>query len=152
MGAEDLERGATWQTDIALLVLSGPVFAYGDLLLENCGATFQEFKPGAERWLPEVPKLGGYFDLYTIRKLGLSEEATFLTKLAAEEILHTFAVPKGHDSVCFFHPQGETGEVRHDYDYSTKCLTLMATLAEPISYEETYRLIDERYLSEPKPG
>lgn len=140
-----------WESDIVFMALSGPIYTCEELLLENCGATLQQFRLGAERSLPRVPKFGGYFNLPGIRRLGLSEDVRFLSKLAAEEILHMFDVPEGHDPLCFSHPEVRLSKASHEYEYCQKCLRLMGSLAEPLNHEEIYRFVDELFGWRPSP-
>ena len=142
--AESVAR-PDWKADIVFVALSGPICAYDDLLVEDCAGTLQTFLLGQKRSLPRLPRIGGYYNMSVIRSLGLLEDTKFLSKLAAEEILHIFDVPKNHDPLCFFHSQTRLGKAGCANEYCERCLTLMSNVAEPLDYGEIYRLVDTLY-------
>lgn len=142
--AEEIIR-PNWETDIVFIAVSEPIYAYADLLLEDYANTFQEFQLGQRRSLPRFPRIGGYFNMYALRKFNLHQDAIFLSKLAAEEILHIFDVPKAHDPFCFFHTETKNSKVSNQNEYCRKCLTLMKTVKDPLDYQSIYQLVDKIY-------
>lgn len=128
--AEDIEHTLEymarpdWRTDVVLIMISGPIYAYEELPLNSCAGTIQGFLFGEERSLPKVPKIGGYYNMRQIRALNLDNDIRFLSKLAAEEILHIFAVPKEHDRSCFFHPERHPSRASCANEFCRKCRTL----------------------------
>jgi len=134
-----------WQTDIVIVALSGPICAYGEMLLEDCAGTIQGFYTGKYPVLSENPKIGGYYNMSIVRRLGLHENIGFLAKVAAEEMLHVFGVPKWHDAACFFHPHKSFTIASCGYEYCNKCLSFMATLSEPLNFPAVHRMVGTIY-------
>lgn len=134
-----------WESDIVIAALSGPICAYGEILLEDCAGTIQGFYPREYLVLAENPKIAGYYNMSIVRRLGLHENIEFMAKVAAEEMLHAFGVPKWHDAACFFHPHKSFSIASCGYEYCNKCLSFMATLSEPVNFQAIHRMVDTLY-------
>ncbi|MBI4594902.1 MAG: hypothetical protein HY730_00815 [Candidatus Tectomicrobia bacterium] len=134
-----------WEIDIVFLAMVGPIFAYQDLLLDNYAGTFQSFQLDKPRSFPKFPKIGGYYNMDAIRRHDLHKDIKFFGKLAAEEILHVFDVPKNHDMACFFHGQPAQNKRRNHNEYCGKCLTLMKTVESPLDLNSIFQLVDTIY-------
>lgn len=133
-----------WKTDIVFVAISGPVH-FCEFILGNYAETLEGFTLGSERKLPSIPKLGGYFNMPALRRAGLENASAFLSKVAVEEILHVFTVPKNHDPSCFYHPKEWPTREDSANEFCAKCLLLTASLEDPINIAQTHALVDKLY-------
>lgn len=84
----------------------------------------------------------------------LRGDAQFWAKVGVEGILYYFGVPEGHDSACFFHPEGCSCLAVEDARkyYCLKCREFMGRLESPLDVARICSEAEEIYGLASTPG